>query len=81
MWANLHCGKNIFTQIRKIKARKKTLLKSIDGCLDSESIANVFSVKYSALYNLKENDTNSFEYHIIIRFWRCVPDLHNNIFP
>ena len=44
--ASLESDKNIFKEIRKLKAGKSTLPNNIDGCSKSEGIANVFSVKY-----------------------------------
>ena len=66
MNTSLESDKDIFKEIRKLKAGKSTLPNNIDGCSDSEGIVNVFSAKYSALYNLSESNTNSFEYNDII---------------
>ncbi len=52
MDASLSSEKNLFREIRKLRGGNKQLSGNIDGCISNESIVNIFSNKYSKLYNM-----------------------------
>ncbi len=53
--------RDLFAEVRKMNARKKSNPISVDGMAGDEEICQLFSNKYEQLYNSVACDSNVFE--------------------
>ena len=43
-------GRNFWSEIKRIRSKKESISRSVDGLSEAESIAKLFAVKYRELY-------------------------------